>query len=290
MTTTPLPWWRTDAYMIDEPMPHWFPDSAGPRGVALVRAWPDGRTDQGWGLTGPPGDRDNGFIPRYDRGEFNDRRVLYGYRNGRWNFAFVMRSVAMVCIDIDGKNGGLEHAKRLGMLPATLAETSRSGDGYHLFYAMAESWTPARGFGRLADRIGIEQGVDVRATGCVYHYPQQRWNGRAPVYLPDHLEELLNQHRQKAVAAAERIVKVLHDNDEVEVLMMQHEILAGLARPIPQGKRNNTLFAIGNQMREAQISDWQIKLEERAAQIGLDADEIVKLVANIERYGSAPTP
>ena len=286
---TSKPWWQTDSYDLALPLPLAFEDNAGPKGVALVKAWPSGVTDKGWGLQPPPGSKD-GFYPRYSRGEFNSRRVLYGYRNGKWNFAIVMRSVRLVCIDIDGKNGGLEHAKRLGMLPHTLAETSKSGDGYHLFYLTEEEWDPEKGYGLLNDRIGIEQGVDVRATGCVYHYPQQRWNGRGPVLLPDHLKTLLQQRDQKITATNARIAKVLADDDPMEVLMMHDQILSDLAKPIDVGKRNNTLFAIGSQMQAAQVPDWEEKLSDRATQVGLDPDEIDKLVANIDRYGTTQAP
>jgi hypothetical protein len=264
-------------------MPGHFLSYAGPKGVALVRAWPDGRTDQGWGLVGKDGGE--GFIPRYERGEFNDRRVLYGFKNGRWNFAFVMRSVRLVCIDIDGKNGGLEHAKRLGMMPPTMAETSKSGDGYHLFYSVEEEWSPTKGFGLLSDRIGLEQGVDIRATGCVYHHATQRWNDRTPVALPEHLKKLLLHREQKNAATTERITKILDTADELEILMMHDEMLADLAKPIPAGKRNNTLFAIGNHLREAKVPEWEEKILERAGQVGLSDEEAEKLVANIERYG-----
>jgi hypothetical protein len=282
---TSLPWWRTDSYTITDAVPNEFNELEGPKGLALVKAWEDGRTDQGWGLIGPKHEPDNGFMPRYMRGEFNERRVLYGYNKGKWNFAFVMRSVQLVCIDIDGKNGGLEHAKRLGMLPPTLAETSKSGDGYHLFYTVDEEWDDVKGYGQLADRIGIEQGVDVRATGCVYHYPQQRWNDRGPVPLPDHLKTLLLHREQKLTAETKRIETVLSNADPMEVLMMQDELMTELNKPIPQGKRNNTLFAIGNKMRQAEIVDWEIKLQDRATQVGLGADETTKLLENIERYG-----
>lgn len=285
---TSKPWWRTDPYKYEEDGVSAFEGFAGPKGVALVKAWPDGRTDKGWGLSGPHGE--DGFIPRYGRGEFNARRVLHGYKAGRWAFAFVMRSVRLVCIDIDGKNGGLEHAKRLGMLPHTLAETSKSGDGYHLFYSVDEEWHPDKGFALLGDRIGIEQGVDIRAVGCVYHYPQQRWNGRDVTPLPNHLKELLLHREQKQAATTERIEKVLASQDEMEILMMQDQIEAELAKPIPAGKRNVTLFAIGNQMRHAQVVDWETKLQNRALQVGLPGDETDKLIANINRYGQAPTP
>lgn len=287
MTTSSLPWWQIERYAVQTPLPKALGAEAGPHGVALVKAWPDGRTDQGWGLTGPKHDPENGFMQRYPKGEFSPRKVLYGYERGKWNFAFVMRSLSLVCIDIDGKNGGLEHAKRLGMLPRTLAETSKSGDGFHLFYRVEEEWSD-EGFASLSDRIGIEQGVDIRAVGCVYHYPTQRWNGRDPVLLPEHLKELLQSRDRKQGAATERIAKILANHDDLEVLMLHDELLADLAKPIPQGKRNNTLFAIGQQMQEAQIPDWDVLLKDRAGQLGLPNDEGDKLVENIQRYAVKP--
>lgn len=286
---TNQPWWRTEAYSFDVPLPPFFTrdHDLGPRGTALVRAWPDGRTDAGWGLEGKRGS--DGFMRKYWRGEFNARRILYGFERGKWNFAIVMRSVPLVCIDIDGKNGGLEHAKRLGMLPPTMAETSKSGDGYHLFYSTDEVWDRNTGFAQFSDRIGLEQGVDIRAVGCVYHHPQQRWNTREAVLLPQHLKDLLLHRQQKQAATSERITKILGSNDELEVLMLHDEILTDLAKPIPSGKRNNTLFAIGNQMHQANISGWEDLLRDRAQEVGLPQDETDKLVANIQRYGQ-PTP
>lgn len=282
MTKPKLPWWQSDIYDDDAAAVDSFMLLAGPEGPALVKAWPDGRTDPGWGLTGAGGKE--GFMPRYLRGEFNSRRVIYGYAHGRWAFAFVMRSVQMVCIDIDGKNGGIEFAKRLGLLPPTLAETSKSGDGYHLFYTVDEKWDPVNGFGLLGDRIGIEQGVDVRATGCVYHHAQQRWNNRRPVPLPDHLYQVLTRREQKLAATQERIHKILDSEDEMEILMMHEELLSELEKPIPQGKRNNTLFAIGSQMNEAAVPDWEKAVSERAHKAGLDTEETAKLISNITKY------
>lgn len=285
MKTSSLPWWRTDTYdgefalaLKDE----WV----GPKGIALVRAFDDGRTDKGWGLNPPPGS-DEGFMPRYMRGEFNARRVLFQYNKGRSNFAIVMRSTRLVCLDIDGKNGGLEHALRLGSLPYTLAETSKSGDGYHLFYLLEEEWDMVKGFGSLGDRIGIEQGVDFRATGCVYHHPNQRWNDRQPAPLPEHLRDLLSQREQKLAATNAHITSTLASGDEMEVLMLKDQIISKLNRPVPQGKRNQTLFAIGSEMQAAGIDDWGLLLEERGVQLGLPDDEITKLVNNISRYAQA---
>lgn len=293
MTTPKLPWWQSDTYDIVDPVPQEFLVQAGPQSVALVKAYEDDRTDEGWGLQGAPlKDRPGfkpGFMEKYLKGDFGARRALFGYNKNRHNFAFVMRSVSMICIDIDGKNGGLEHAKRLGALPLTLAETSKSGDGYHLFYEVAEEWDDKLGFGRLSDRIGIEQGVDIRATGCVYHHPQQRWNDRAVAPLPKHLYELLTQREQKQAATAARIQGVLAAGDDMEVLMMQDQLVSELAKPIPAGKRNNTLFAIGSQMREAQVPKWDELLAKRGDELGLGVEEIDKLVTNITRY-SGTTP
>lgn len=286
-----LPWWRTDDYRDGQPLSDSFRSEHlnGPKGLALVRAWPSGLTDVGWGLNPPQGSTD-GFMPRYMKNEFNARAVLYGYERNRWAFAIIMRSTKLVCLDIDGKNGGLEHAKLLGALPKTLAETSKSGDGYHLFYTTGEDWDPVLGFGSLSDRIGIEQGVDFRATGCVYHHKQQRWNNRTPAVLPSHLHDLLTQRAQKQAATSARINSVLASGDTMEILMMQDDLLSKLNRPIPAGKRNNTLFAIGSEMATAGVTEWEAAIRTRGEDVGLGQDEIEKLVANIDRYSKQPTP
>lgn len=270
------PWWRTDVYDDDTVIPADFNRHTGPFDLALVRAWPDGRTDAGWGL-------DTGFMDHYHQNDFNERKVIYGYERDRWAFAFVMRSLDLVCIDIDGKNGGFDTAKQL-VLPPTLAETSKSGNGYHLFYAVPQPWDLNNGFDAIKDKIGFVQGVDVRGTGCVYHHKQQRWNNRDIAVLPQHIaDRLLIKQHQKAASVA-RITSVLASNDNLEVLMLQDELLTELAKPMPAGNRNNTLFAIGSQMKLAGVEDWDKKVEERADQVGLDSGEIDKLVRNIDRY------
>lgn len=275
-------WWETDTYDISEGVPTEITDAAGPEGVALVRVFPGGETSKGWGLTGKDGEE--GFMPRYTRGEFNPRRVLYGFNRGKWAFAFVMRSINMIVIDIDGKNGGLEHASELlGNAAPTLAEVSKSGNGYHLFYSTTEDWDEDTGFGDFADVIGIVQGVDIRATGCVYHHDQQRWNGRKPAPLPKHIHDRLKQKamtRAASKAAAAAIVTL----DPMEQLMAHDELITELSKTIPAGKRNNTLFAIGSQMKDAQVPDWEDLVLDRAKQVGLDDPEADKLVRNIAAY------
>lgn len=280
--TTQQPWWRTDDYEWDTALVDAFTELAGPNGLALVKAWPNGKTDEGWGLEGKDGKP--GFLPRYTKGEFLPRKALYGYERDKWTFAIIMRSVQLICIDIDGKNGGLEHAKKLGMLPPTLAETSKSGNGYHLFYLHEEEWDADTGFGALSDHIGIEQGVDIRSTGCVYHHKQQRWNLRQPAPLPNHLKDLMLARKQRTAHQAERITKVIQSGDTMETIMLQDELTSDLAKPIPQGKRNTTLFAIGQKMKQAQVPDWETLVADRATQVGLDSIEVDQLVRNIQRY------
>lgn len=281
MNSTPQPWWRTDTYDIDTPLRPAIEASAGPKGVALVRAFDDGRTTGGWGTQ----DQGSGtFMPNYLKNVFAPRKALHGYEKNGWPFAIVMRSLLMVCVDIDGKNGGLEHAKKLGFLPPTLAETSKSGDGFHLFYLVEDSWDEQEGFGLLHDRIGIEQGVDIRATGCVYHYPSQRWNDREPVPMPDFLFDLLKTKQDERKHRAAHVAKVVQTGDEMEILLMHDQLMTDLKAPIPAGKRNNTLFAIGQQMKQAQVPNWEELIEDRATQVGLSTDEIDKLVGNITKY------
>lgn len=281
-------WWETETYDVDAILPPQLtlPEYWGPKGPSLVRAYNNGSTQEGWGL----GQRNKEtqvfepeFMPRYMRGEFLARRTEYGFNRGKHGAAIVTRGFRGMCVDIDGKNGGLEHAGSLGALPRTAAETSKSGNGYHLFFLTEEEWDLDEGFSLIPDQIGIVQGVDIRGVGCVYHYPQQRWNGVAPVMMPDYLrDQLLEKKQQRATRAA--TIASIATLDETEIIIMHDALLADLAKPIPAGKRNNTLFAIGQQLKNAAVPEWDDKVRTRAEELGLDVDEIEKLVSNIETY------
>lgn len=279
-----MTWWETDTYDDDTPIPEEIREAAGPKGVAIVQVWPDGKTNAGWGR----GKHERSdFIQNYERQWFSEKRVMAGYPKS-WAFAFVMRSVRMVCIDIDGKNGGLQNIGKLGMLPYTMAETSKSGNGYHLFYWVADDvWDPNLGYKEFGDRINIEQGVDFRGVGCVYHYPSQRWNDRIAVELPDHLKDRLKRKEAATAAQVDAIVKLLEAGEEEEVLLMQNQLIEDLNKPIQDGRRNTTLFAIGTQMKLAAVPGWEKLVFDRAIQVGLDAHEAGKVVGNILRYGGA---
>lgn len=224
---------------------------------------------------------------KYRKRLFNSRRAEVIYARHDTPFALVMRSVSMICIDIDGKNGGLESAAGM-VLPPTLAETSKSGNGYHLFYLTEDSWDLHKGFARYADRVGLRKGVDMRSVGCVFHYPTQQWNTRSPAMLPVHLAE---EFTKRTTDLEDRITTITtlreseDPEDKEEFLIMQATIAGRLTAPIPEGKRNNTLFAIGCEMKIAQIPGWEKQVYDRAIELGLDDLEAEKLIKNVRRYG-----
>lgn len=282
------PWWMTDLYQESMLIPQPMHDEAGPRGPALVGIYGDGKTQAGWGLRGAANDDGTfkpGFMHHYTKDIFGWKKAQYHFNKSGDPYAFVMRSLRMVCIDIDGKNGGLEHAKKLGLLPVTLAETSKSGDGFHLFYITNDDeWDDALGYAQYDDHIGIVQGVDIRATGCVFHYPTQLWNDVPPAILPEYLADMMRTRKQKRHSVADRLVKIQSTGDPMDTLMLHDELIVHLNRPISTGQRNNTLFAIGSQMKQAGVPDWEKLVADRANDLGLDSDETDKLVNNISRY------
>ena len=269
-------WWRTDSYTDSEPVPETLHTFAGPEGLALVEVYGE-KTQAGWG-----GDS---FMENYTTKKFKPRRALWRFTKRQEPFAFVMRSLSLVCIDIDGKNGGFEFASQLGFLPQTVAEVSQSGNGYHLFYRTDDTWDPQLGFAKYNDAIGVVQGVDIRGTGCVYHKPTQRWNIEQLAMLPDHISKMLLSRQARRAQAADTITKTL-ELDKEEIAIMHYELLEELAKPIADGKRNNSLFAIGTKMHLAQVPDWEDKLRTRGDEVNLDEDELDKIVANILKYGA----
>lgn len=252
---------------------------AGSYGTALVRVHGNGVTDPGWGR--------ESFAEKYYAGKMNrfiSKALEFQLRN-LGPVALVMRSLRLVCLDVDGKNGGYQHLGKLGLLPPTLAEESRSGNGHHLFYSIDDDWDKDLGYAKLGDRIGIVQGVDVRGVGCVYHYAHQLWNSRSIVPLPAHLEEMMEKKAAEVRAAAERAKSLGQSQDEDEALILQYDLERALATPIPPGRRNNTLFAIGSQLMLLGVEKWEDKILDAAIAQGLGQAETDKLIANISAYG-----
>lgn len=277
-------WWMNDSDYTEEALLPQELDSYanGPFGPAFVQAWPNGSTTKGWG--------EANFMENYRKGKFLFAPYKAKFEQKPFPVAYVMRSFQLICIDIDGKNSGFEHAGQLGMLPYTLAETSKSGNGYHLFYSTPnDSWDPDKGFAGFADHIGIVPGVDIRATGCVYHYPNQMWNTRNVAPLPAHLERLLN-HRKSLVSANAGEYQAIQQGTEEEKLMAQYQLVEDLAQPIPVGKRNITLFALGSKMYLSDVPNWEDLISKRADELCMDFEEAKKIVRNIKQYAVKETP
>ena len=104
-------WFQEDQYVHSDPPPVSLEAYAGDNGVATVAVYANGKSQPGWG--------EKDFARNYKLGKFNAIERTE-------TFAYVMRSLPMLVVDIDGKNDGIDHAKLLN-LPPTMAETSKSG-------------------------------------------------------------------------------------------------------------------------------------------------------------------
>jgi len=275
--TSSTPWWETSNYALNTVVPADFMDFVGPNGFAILKAWQNGKTQPGWG-------RDS-FMFNYESGEFLFAGTkVSGYAAKRFNLALVMRSVRLICVDIDGKNDGNVGVRQLFLndFPTT-SEISKSGNGYHLFYSVPDTWDAKYGFEAYDDVIGIEKGVDIRGTGCVYHHPQQRWNDVEVSPAPQHLLDRVTEKHRRTALTKQRTAAISTMTTE-EKLMLTAELRGELAKPIKAGKRNVTLYALGHQLKEADVDDWEKMIQEKGRQIGLPDEEVDKIIENVLTY------
>lgn len=252
------------------------PPSIHTTDLDLVRVYPNKKTQPGWGAVD--------FVKNHCMGYFAPKRALRFWDNHRLPFGIVMRSIPYVVIDIDGKNGGIEMAQILE-LPETLAEISKSGNGYHLFYRIPDAvWDKERGFNQITDQIGILPGIDIKGTGIVYHYENQRWNDLEPVELPESLSHLIIRAGEARRAA--RITREgVSGMDPDELVIVHDQLKEDLeSATFVAGGRNNKLFAIGAKMAAAYYPAWDLALYDKGAEIGLDTDEVSAIISNIEKY------
>jgi hypothetical protein len=261
-----------EQYKLDLPSPAQF----GFEHLSLVKVYPNGKTQPGWGA--------KDFVANMEKGLFEPRKAIRFYEKYQQPFAFVMRSVPLICVDIDGKNGGMQIANALGLNQPTLAERSRSLNGYHLFYRMPyTSWTAGRGYDEFDDIIGLLPGIDIKGTGLVFHYPNQRWNEEDIQLLPPSLAELIGRARD--VRRAARITKLgTQDLDEDELVIVHDQLRDELNKKVDIGNRNNRLYAIGAQMFVTQYPSWDLALYDRGVELGLTLEEVTELIKNIEQY------
>ncbi|QNN98050.1 DNA primase/polymerase [Microbacterium phage Fede] len=244
--------------------------------LSLVRLYPSiGKTQPGWNAIE--------FMENYLLNAFNPERAVRFFEKYSSPFGIVMRSVPYICVDIDGKNGGIETARVL-QLPETLAETSKSGNGFHLFYRVPDAvWHDLRGYDEFPDLIGLVPGVDIKGTGVVYHHAKQRWNGKPIVDLPPKMLELLGRARD--IKRASRLTREGVSGLDAEELMLLHdELKIALEKPIPKGTRNQRLYKIGARMFAANYPHWDTALIERGTEVGLESNEIDDLIHNISEY------
>lgn len=263
-----MEWFETDRYYSPYPNPSF--DRWGPKGPALVRVYEkSGTTAPGWGA--------DSFMRNYNLGRFKTDDWLVP-------FAYVMRAYNGLVIDIDGKNGGIDQAKQLNLTP-TLAETSKSNTGYHLWYSMPHGyeWDSLTGYAPFSDKIGLVPGVDVKVTGCVFHYPHQAWNSRLVSPVPTHILNKIEM-RESIGLNPQALIELAESGDPVEVKRLVNDALESLSKPIPHGRRNQTLFAIGSRLFLLAHENWDELIESKAEEIGLDYQEVRKLINNIQAY------
>ena len=244
--------------------------------LSLIRVYPStGKTQPGWGAAE--------FMKNYLGNAFDPQRALRHFEKYGSPFGIVMRSVPYIVVDIDGKNGGIPTSKVLD-LPETLAERSKSGNGYHLFYKVPHAlWHDVRGYDEFPDLIGLVPGVDIKGTGIVYHYPSQKWNGKPIANLPKSLDTLLSRARD-----IKRTYRLTRDGtsklDDDELMLVHDELQNALNQPIASGFRNQKLYKIGARMFAANYPNWDTALIERGTELGLDTNEIDDLIHNISQY------
>jgi len=259
-----------EQYTVETPIPEEFQYGR----LSLVRVYPNGKTQPGWGA--------KDFVTNQEKGLFEKEKALEFYEKYRQPFAFVMRSVPLLCVDIDGKNDGIVTARVMN-LPRTLAETSKSGNGYHLYYRMPYTNYGERGFDELPDITGLLPGVDIKATGVVFHYPNQRWNNSGIEMIPPTLMELLG--RIKSMRWSARVTKEGTSNMDPDELVIVHDLIKhDLYGKFELGNRNNKLYAIGAQMYATGYPAWDTALYDRGLEIGLEMSELSEMIRNIEKY------
>lgn len=277
-----MTWYEdTTQYTNEEPLGgHDWGDRLGL--VHVYEVMKDGEksvvTTSGWGKTS--------FMERHKEGKFTPRKYLRRYAHGR-AFGIIMRSTPLLCVDIDGKNGGLATSRVL-QLPPTLAERSKSGNGYHLFYQLEDNWDEQFGYSEYEDFNGVVPGVDVRGTGIVYHYPGQRWNNLPPAPLSLGVRRLLDQKTQSRQQRIEQVQRRA-DLTETELEELRWELLEDLDTRIRPGKRNTWLFAWGCRALGI-IGNWDQLLAARGEELGLSDSEVQQVIRNVLKYGTGSLP
>jgi hypothetical protein len=262
---------RLGQYVDQSPVPKEF--LAHPK-LSLIRLHGK-KTQQGW--------NSKEFMKNQELGAFEPTRAIRFFEKYSQPFAFVMRSVPFIVVDIDGKNGGIETANALH-LPVSRAEPSKGENGFHVVYEVPYTkWDPQFGYNEFPDIIGLIPGVDIKGTGAVYHHKNQQWNEERIAILPDSLSQLMGRARD--IRRAARIAREgTVDMDPEDLLILHDQLLDKLKKPIRIGGRNQTLYAIGCRMLVSGYPAWDRAIFERGSDLGLNETELYELIRNIETY------
>lgn len=265
------------AHWYEEPDQYRYPNTGilmvpyvGPFDVAVVKVFGE-KTQPGWGF--------ERFMKNYVRNFFGDHKIEEGEP-----FAFVMRSLQLLVIDIDGKNDGYKEAAKLD-LPPTLAETSKSGNGHHLFYTYPDTWHELEGFGGQPDRVGMWPGIDVKSTGVVYHHPHQRFNDKPIVSLPDSVWDKLVQRNERDAQLRVTPEQAAEMTDE-DLKFKRDVLLIELSKHRTDG-RDTSLWRIGASLLNLGVDEQYMAEKILAAGLKWGVDEDVingKIIPNIINY------
>lgn len=244
---------------------------AGPNGIAAVKVYGE-KTQPGWGH--------ERFMRNYVRNFFDIDKITDGDP-----YALVMRSLRLLVVDIDGKNDGYKEASKLD-LPPTLAETSKSGNGHHLFYSYPDEWHEVCcGYAGQPDRIGMWPGIDIKSSGVVYHHPHQLWNNELIRPLSDDVWAQLQKRnvRDSQLRITPSMAKDMNDED---LKFKRDVLLIELSQPRKDG-RDTSLWRIGASLLNLGVDETYMAEKILAAGLkwGVPEDTITnKIIPNIISY------
>lgn len=267
-----MPKWYEDISQYTESATPWaeLEEHSGPNGTAVVNVYGE-KTQPGWGI--------QTFAKNYSREFFKSGHIKDGEP-----FAFVMRSLRLLCVDIDGKNNGYKAAAKLN-LPRTLAETSKSGNGCHLFYQYEDYWNDAEGFATQPDRIGMWPGIDIKSTGVVYHHTHQLWNQELIAPVTDEVQEMLT--RRNARDAVLRVTpKQANEMTDEDLKFKRDMLLIELSKHRTDG-RDTSLWRIGASLLNLGVDEEYMAEKILAAGLKWGVDKATlttKIIPNILSY------
>ncbi len=258
----------TDQYNADTPWSD-LREHAGPFGVAVVAVYGE-KTQPGWGT--------ERFMKNYTRQFFAEPPA-----NNK-PFALVMRSLRLLCVDIDGKNNGYQEAAKLN-LPPTLAETSKSGNGHHLFYSYPDTWDELYGYVGQPDRIGMWPGIDIKSSGVVYHHSHQLWNNESIAVLPDDVWDKLQSRNLRDAQLRVTPAQAQEMTDE-DLKFKRDMLLIQLSQHRTDG-RDTSLWRIGASLLNRGVDEQYMseKIREAGLRWGVDEHTLDnKIIPNIKSY------